>query len=145
MLAAQIKLQSRLGHVGSDVFLELLPTSAGEVPLLADVCIRTEHGDEVWAHRCILSARSSYFRSLLSAKQLSHELPPLPVRVTAILAVLRFLYTDTVHFDVDDVEKLRELFCNLSVQFFCSGFSHFPQSLPRSGRSLFSRNYLVET
>lgn len=111
MLSSQFKLQQRLGHAGTSVFVPLLATCVGETPPLADVDLVTVAGDHIWAHRCVLSARSPYFQSLLSTTQAKHELPPLPVRASSLLAMLRFVYTDVVSFDVEnDVEALRELF-----------------------------------
>ncbi len=67
-------------------------------PEMCDVTIATEDGDEVSAHRCVLSARLEYFRSMFglgwteSGKE-NTELS-LPVASKVLKAVLDFLYRD---------------------------------------------------
>lgn len=104
-----LKLQARLGHGGSDAFRSIVPLEADVPPPLADVQLPCADG-VVWAHRALLCARSRFYAELLPEQRAVHELPPLPVRAAALLAVLRFLYTDVVHFswDSEDVALLRE-------------------------------------
>lgn len=102
--SSQVKLQARVQP--SETFSEFL----GEDPILWDVKLTTKGGHVVFAHSAILAARSLYFRSLLRGDQVVHELPEIPVSAKSVGSVLRYMYTDTINFDTDEVESLRELF-----------------------------------
>eukprot|EP00976_Prorocentrum_cordatum_P104940 1194088-Prorocentrum_minimum.AAC.1 len=70
-----------------------------------DVCFVVEE-QRVPAHRCILSARSAYFRAMLSDGFRESDSPEIHIQGTscaAFKALLAYLYTDRMEVDEDKV------------------------------------------
>lgn len=105
----QGKLQTLLGS-GTVCFLDFLPSVDNDfAPVLHDVKLSCKDG-VLLCHSFFLKARSSYFRKILDKANTGvTEMPPLPVSRKSVLQVLRFLYSDIVCFDHDDLELQREV------------------------------------
>lgn len=76
-----------------------LALSAHSLSELADVTIESEDGEEIFAHKCILAARSEYFLGMFSSgwSEAGQESRlRLPVKADYIEAVLEYLYADEV-------------------------------------------------
>jgi hypothetical protein len=86
-------------------------------PELHDVIIKTDDGEEISAHKCILSARLEYFRSMFglgwieTGGGISKLSLPLPAKV--VHAILDFLYRDEAAALVGSDET--EFVCNVLV------------------------------
>mmetsp|Transcript_75130 Transcript_75130/g.242921 ORF Transcript_75130/g.242921 Transcript_75130/m.242921 type:complete len:546 (-) Transcript_75130:315-1952(-) len=79
---------------------------------LADVSF-VVNGQEVKAHRCILSARSVYFRTMFASQfregRQGAKVEVCDTSATAFRSLLRFLYTDELLVDDSDVVQLMRL------------------------------------
>lgn len=110
MISTQKKLQNSFGQGVTD-FLPFCPSGDnGFRPAFADVLFTVdEDREEVWAHSFVLTSRCHYFRKLFDKAPQQHHRLSLPVSRAALVQVLRFLYTDLVQFETEDMQLLRQL------------------------------------
>lgn len=102
-------------------------------PLFSDIIFVID-GKKIYAHRCILSARSSYFRQLFQSAPDLKEIP-LNVDSKSFLTILEFLYTDQANVSPSESSKESPLY-QLSEEYGISTLIQLFNSL-NEGKALF--------
>eukprot|EP01124_Arcella_intermedia_P028318 TRINITY_DN5728_c0_g1_i1.p1 TRINITY_DN5728_c0_g1~~TRINITY_DN5728_c0_g1_i1.p1 ORF type:complete len:406 (+),score=118.67 TRINITY_DN5728_c0_g1_i1:1006-2223(+) len=88
----------------------LVPSLAQFVnnPLFADIKFRTPEGDEIYAHKAILSSRSDRWRAMFLAGfvESRQDVIDTPIRAPVFLSLLKFVYTDELDVNPEDSVEL---------------------------------------